>query len=202
MSKNKSDVNKEQASAEAEKKVSESENTEQEMKSAKAKNESDADNIVKDEEALNAEKEKKESESEDESLNDKYMRLAADFRNFKKRAERERSDIYARANEKLATELLDVLDNFERALATFGDDENTGFKSGMEMIFNQIQSVLQNAGVKEITAEGVEFDPNYHNAVMMEDTDEVESGKISTVLQKGYTLNGRVIRHSMVKVAN
>ena len=73
---------------------------------------------------------------------------------------------------------------------------------GMSLIFKQLQGVLEKAGVKEIEALGQEFDPNFHNAVMMEDTDEYESGKVSCVLQKGYTLNNKVIRPSMVKVAN
>jgi molecular chaperone GrpE len=72
----------------------------------------------------------------------------------------------------------------------------------MEMIYSQLMDVLAKAGVSEIIAEGEDFDPNFHNAVMMEDTDKVESGKVSEVLQKGYTLNGRVVRPSMVKVAN
>lgn len=70
------------------------------------------------------------------------------------------------------------------------------------MIFKQLKDVLKNSNVEEIEALGLDFDPNFHNAVMMEDTDEYESGKVSAVLQKGYTLNGRVIRASMVKVAN
>ena len=143
-----------------------------------------------------------EEEEEDEELSAKYMRLMADFQNFKRRAERERGEIYARANESIVTGLLEVADNFERALAddSAGEDEN--FRKGMEMIFNQMMDVLSKSGVEEIKAQGEEFDPNYHNAVMMEDTDKVDSGKVSEVLQKGYTLNGRVIRPSMVKVAN
>lgn len=143
-----------------------------------------------------------ESSEEDEELNVKYMRLMADFQNFKRRSERERGEIYARANENIVTGLLEVADNFERALAhdSAGEDEN--FRKGMEMIFNQLIDVLSKSGVEEIKAEGEDFDPNFHNAVMMEDTDKVDSGKVSEVLQKGYMLNGRVVRPSMVKVAN
>ena len=139
---------------------------------------------------------------EDEELNVKYMRLMADFQNFKRRSERERSEIYARANETIVTQLLEVLDNFERALTDENATEDENFRKGMEMIFTQMKDVLSRSGVSEIDAEGQDFDPNFHNAVMMEDTDKVESGKVSEVLQKGYTLNGRVIRPSMVKVAN
>jgi molecular chaperone GrpE len=158
-------------------------------------NSSDRDNAADDEKPA-------DKDEEDEELNVKYMRLMADFQNFKRRSERERSEIYARANEGIVTQLLDVADNFERALSddSAGEDEN--FRKGMQLIFNQFKDVLTKSGVAEIEAEGAQFDPNFHNAVMMEDTDKVESGKVSEVLQKGYTLNGRVIRPSMVKVAN
>jgi molecular chaperone GrpE len=146
------------------------------------------------------EKEAGSQTQEEEALNVKYMRLMADFQNFKRRTEKEKSDIYAFANEKIISELLDVIDNFERALAT--DNDGDSFYKGMEMIFNQLLGVLEKAGAKEIKALGEEFNPNFHNAVMTEDSDQYESGRIIEVLQKGYTLNNRVIRPSMVKVAN
>ena len=141
-----------------------------------------------------------EKDPEEEALNVKYMRLMADFQNFKRRTEKEKSDIYAFANEKIVRELLDVIDNFERALAagTGGDK----FLEGMEMILKQLQAVLERAGVAEIKCLGEDFDPNFHNAVMTEDSAEYESGKVTAVLQKGYLLNGRVVRASMVKVSN
>ena len=144
--------------------------------------------------------EKKESSAEEEARYVKYMRLMADFQNFKRRTEKEKSDIYAFANEKIVSELLNVIDNFERALlhGAAGDS----FAEGMNMIFKQLQGVLEKAGVKEIEALGLDFDPNFHNAVMTEDSTEYESGKVTEVLQKGYTLNSKVIRPSMVKVAN
>lgn len=147
-----------------------------------------------------AEEEKEESKEPEEDENTRYMRLMADFQNYKKRVEKEKKDIYSYANEKIATELLTVLDNFERALEHEGEDKS--FKEGMEMIFKQLFDVLEKAGLKEIPALGEEFDPNFHNAVMNEDTDQYESGKVSGVMQKGYTLNGKVIRPSMVKVAS
>lgn len=133
---------------------------------------------------------------EDEST--RYMRLMADFQNFKKRAAKEKTDLYQYANEKIVTELLTVLDNFERALEQEAGD--AGFKEGMELIFKQLGDVLEKSGLAEIEALGEDFDPNFHNAVMTEESEEYESGKISGVLQKGYTLNGKVIRPSMVKV--
>lgn len=141
-----------------------------------------------------------ENGTEDEALNIKYMRLMADFQNFRRRTEKEKSDIYAFANEKIISELLDVIDNFERALAA-GNAEDSFYK-GMEMILKQLLAVLEKAGASEIPALGEEFDPNFHNAVMMEDSTEYDSGKVTEVLQKGYILNSRVIRPSMVKVAN
>ncbi len=141
-----------------------------------------------------------EKDPEEEALNTKYLRLMADFQNFKRRTEKEKSDIYAFANEKIVKELLDVIDNFERALAAGNDGDK--FLEGMEMILKQLQAVLERAGVTEIKCLGEDFDPNFHNAVMTEDSAEYESGKVTAVLQKGYILNGRVVRASMVKVAN
>ena len=147
-----------------------------------------------------AAEEKKKATAEEEALNVKYMRLMADFQNFKRRTEKEKSDIYAFANEKIISELLNVIDNFDRAL--LHGAEGDSFAEGMNMIFKQLQGVLEKAGVKEIEALGLDFDPNFHNAVMTEDSTEYESGKVTEVLQKGYTLNSKVIRPSMVKVAN
>ena len=154
-----------------------------------------------DENAEAAEEKKEEKEAEPEEDGDaKYLRLMADFQNYKKRVEKEKKDLYSYANEKLVTELLAVLDNFERALAH--EDSGDGFKEGMEMIFKQLMDVLEKSGLAEIAALGEDFDPNFHNAVMTEETEEYESGKVSGVLQKGYTLNGKVIRPSMVKVVS
>ena len=154
-----------------------------------------------DENAEAAEEKKEEKEAEPEEDGDaKYLRLMADFQNYKKRVEKEKKDLYSYANEKLVTELLAVLDNFERALAH--EDSGDGFKEGMEMIFKQLVDVLEKSGLAEIAALGEDFDPNFHNAVMTEETEEYESGKVSGVLQKGYTLNGKVIRPSMVKVVS
>lgn len=152
------------------------------------------ENEEKDTEA--PEKAVKEEAAEDEST--RYLRLMADFQNYKKRVEKEKKDLYSYANEKLVTEQLEVLDNFERALEQETSDES--FKKGMEMIFKQLSNVLEKSGLAEIAALGEDFDPNVHNAVMTEETEDYESGKVSGVMQKGYTLNGKVIRPSMVKV--
>lgn len=144
--------------------------------------------------------EAEEKSEEEEGLNSKYLRLMADFQNYKRRVEKEKSDIYAYANEKLVSQLLDVIDNFERALLHEASDESFG--EGMKMIFKQLTGVLEKAGLEEINALGEDFDPNFHNAVMTEDNDEYESGKVTEVMQKGYLLNKKVIRPSMVKVNN
>ena len=137
---------------------------------------------------------------EEEAWSMKYMRLMADFQNYKKRTEKEKSDIYAYANEKLVTEFLTVIDNFERALAHECTDES--YTEGMKMIFNQFTGALEKAGLEEIKALGEDFDPMFHNAVMMEDNDAYESGKVTNVMQKGYMLNKKVIRPAMVMVNN
>ncbi len=159
---------------------------------------SEKDDGIPDEE--DAGNEKKETETREESSDTKYMRLMADFQNFKRRTEKEKSDIYAYANEQIALGLLEVIDNFERAL----DHESTdkAYAEGMELILKQLIEVLKKSGIEEIKTLGEEFNPNFHNAVMMEDNPDFESGKVTEVLQKGYTLNSKVIRPSMVKVNN
>ncbi|MBK5246417.1 MAG: nucleotide exchange factor GrpE [Peptostreptococcaceae bacterium] len=146
-------------------------------------------------------KEKDEVQTaEEEAVAIKYLRLMADFQNYKRRVEKEKSDIYAFANEKIVLELLDVIDNFERALAHQGEEGNV-ISDGMNMIYKQLKAVLEKSGLQEIEALGQEFDPNLHNAVMMEDSEEYEPGKVTLVMQKGYFLNKKVLRHTMVRVA-
>jgi len=145
-------------------------------------------------------KEEEAQKAEEEAVGIKYLRLMADFQNYKRRVEKEKSDIYAFANEKIVLELLDVIDNFERALSHQGEEENV-ISEGMNMIYKQLKAVLEKSGLQEIEALGQEFDPNLHNAVMMEDSEEYEPGKVTLVMQKGYFLNKKVIRHTMVRVA-
>ena len=150
--------------------------------------------------AEKAESGKEESGEESKEEDDlRYLRLMADFQNFRKRTDKEKADVYSYANEKIMGDLLTVMDNFERALE---HDADENFKEGIEMIFKQLQDALEKSGLAEIPALGEDFDPNVHNAVMAEETEDYESGKVSGVMQKGYTLNGKVIRPSMVKVAN
>ena len=142
----------------------------------------------------------KEEESADDDMANKYVRLMAEFQNYKKRVSKEKDDLRNYANENLVLSLLEVLDNFERALKHDADDE--GFVAGMQMIFKQMLEKLNKAGLEEIKALGTDFDPNFHNAVLTGDDPKYESGKVTDVMQKGYTLNGKVIRAAMVKVNN
>ncbi|MCF0150499.1 MAG: nucleotide exchange factor GrpE [Firmicutes bacterium] len=145
-----------------------------------------------------AEEAQPEKKEEDEDLQNKFLRLNADFQNFRRRAEKEKHDIYAYANENIVKQLLDVIDNFERATAVETADEK--YKEGMMLILKQLQDVLEKNNVEEIEALGQAFDPNVHNAVMTEAA-EAESGTVTKVFQKGYMLNKKVIRPAMVVVA-
>ena len=146
------------------------------------------------------EKSEEKTEEKADDGNEKYVRLMAEFQNYKKRVAKEKNDIREYATEKLVMELLPVLDNFERALAASAEDDHAGYAKGMELIFTQMVTELQKSGLAEVEAEGQDFDPTKHNAVMTEENEELESGKVSKVLQKGYALNDKVIRPSMVAV--
>jgi molecular chaperone GrpE len=147
--------------------------------------------------------EDKEQEAEtkkaDEDLQTKYLRLAADFQNFRRRTEKEKSDIYAFANEKIMTDALTVLDNFDRAMDAAPKDDK--FAEGMSLIHKQFSEMLVKHGLKEIEALDKPFDPQFHNAVQRMAKEGAETDTVITVLQKGYILNGKVIRPSMVIVA-
>ncbi len=151
-----------------------------------------------DDENKEAPEEKKEPEEDNDT---RYMRLAADFQNFKRRVEKEKSDIYQYANEKIALDIIEVMDNFERALTHSADCADKQFAEGVEMIYKQLKTVLDKNNIIAIEDEGHEFDPNFHNAVIVEENPDFESGIVIQSMQKGYTLNGKVIRPSMVKVA-
>ncbi|MCI6660005.1 nucleotide exchange factor GrpE [Peptoniphilaceae bacterium SGI.137] len=138
-------------------------------------------------------------EQEMTALRDQFVRLQADFQNYRNRAERDKQDTVRFANERLIVDLLEVVDNFERAIAT--EKEHDAFFQGMEMIDHQIRSILEKNGVEEIVSDGAVFDPNLHNAVLSEESDTVESGHVIETMVKGYTLHGRMIRPAMVKVA-
>ena len=133
-------------------------------------------------------------------LSDKLLRQMAEFDNFRKRTAREKEEIGAVAKSKCIAEILPVLDNFERAMMTECADAE--FKKGMEMIFKSMNDALKKLGVEEIEAQGQPFNPDFHYAVSTVENEELGSNVVASVLQKGYQLNGKVIRHAMVAVAN
>ncbi len=131
---------------------------------------------------------------------DKYLRLLAEYDNFRKRSLKERLDASADATAKAALEVISVIDNFERAMAAECSDE--GYKQGVEMIYGQFTEVIKKLGVEEIEALGKEFDPNLHNAVSQVEDENFGENTVSQVYQKGYRLGDKVIRCAMVVVAN
>ena len=133
-----------------------------------------------------------------EEQKDKMLRLAAEFDNYKKRTAREYAALIESANLDLIRSLLDILDNFRRALASAKDADAEAIFKGMEMIYNQFDSLLKERGLEEIEAEGQPFDPELHEAVMTTPTDEVPEDYVAGELQKGYKIKGRVVRHSTV----
>ena len=138
-----------------------------------------------------------ELEKKNYDLNDKYLRVVAEYDNFRKRTLKERDSIYSDAYIDAVKQILPIVDNMERAEAYMGED---GASEGVKMIMNAIHTVLEKMGVSEI--ETKTFDPNYHNAVMHIDDESYEEGAIVEVFQKGYKLKDKVIRYAMVKVAN
>ena len=130
-------------------------------------------------------------------------RQMAEFENFRKRSEKEKSTMYEMGARDIIERMLPVIDNFERGLATVPEDEKgSPIAQGMETIYKQFQKTLEEAGVKPIEAVGQEFDPNFHNAVMHVDDDSLGENIVAEELQKGYMYRESVVRHSMVKVAN
>ena len=150
-----------------------------------------------------AKKEKKDPLKEKvEELNDRVMRQMAEFDNFRKRTDKEKAQMFEQGQGSVLEKLLPVIDNFERGLATVPEAEKDGaFADGMNKIYKQLITELENLGVTPIEAVGKEFDPNLHNAVMQVESAEYESGIVAQELQKGYKFHDTVLRHSMVAVA-
>ncbi|MBO4902923.1 MAG: nucleotide exchange factor GrpE [Lachnospiraceae bacterium] len=147
-------------------------------------------------------KEKKDKRDEQiEELQDRVKRQLAEFENFRNRTEKEKASMYELGAKSVIEKILPVIDNFERGLASIpAEEQDSAVATGMQMIYKQLTTELENLGVKPIEAVGCEFDPNYHNAVMQTQSDEYESGVIAQELQKGYTYHDTVVRHSMVSV--
>ena len=137
-----------------------------------------------------------------EKLEDKVKRQLAEFENFRNRTEREKTAMFETGAKSVIEKMLPVVDNFERGLATVPEENKEDpFVDGMNRVYKQLLTELENIGVKPIEAVGKEFDPNLHNAVMQVASEEYESGVIVQELQKGYTYRDGVVRHSMVAVA-
>lgn len=131
--------------------------------------------------------------------NNKYIRLFAEYDNYRKRTAKEKSETYSNASAKCIEELLPVIDSFERSLDVECTDEN--FKNGMSMIFGQLKTFLEKMNVTAIEALGAEFNPNIHNAISQQDGTDYASNHVCTVFQKGYRIGDKLIRPAMVAVA-
>ena len=142
-------------------------------------------------------------EQQIEELTDRLKRNMAEFDNFRKRTEKEKSSMYVIGAKDIIEKILPVLDNFERGLAAVPEDEKgSSFAEGIEKIYKQFVKTLEDAGVETIEAVGQQFDPNLHNAVMHVEDEKYGENEIAMELQKGYKYRGSVVRHSMVQVAN
>lgn len=149
-------------------------------------------------------KNKKDKKDEKiEELTDRLTRQMAEFDNFRKRTEKEKSQMYEIGAKDIIEKILSVVDNFERGIAAVPEEEKSNpFAEGMEKIYKQLMTTLEEIGVKPIEAVGQEFDPDFHNAVMHVEDEEVGENIITEEFQKGYLYRDSVVRHSMVKVAN
>ena len=147
-------------------------------------------------------KKKKDKKDEQiEELNDRLKRQMAEFENFRKRSEKEKSQMFDMGARTVLEKILPVVDNFERGLAAVPEDKKEdGFVDGMDKIYKQLMKELDDIGVKPIECIGKEFDPEFHNAVMQVENDELEAGTVASELQKGYMYKDTVLRHSMVSV--
>ncbi|WP_099208888.1 nucleotide exchange factor GrpE [Urinicoccus timonensis] len=140
-----------------------------------------------------------EVQAQEDSYKDQLIRLTADFTNYKRRVEKEKKDFLALGVKKVALDLLGVIDNFERALDH--SDEDSSFKEGVEMIYQQLLDLLKKNNICPMEALNEKFDPNRHHAVLVEEKEGVEEGVVIDVVQKGYMINDEVLRPAMVKVS-
>ncbi len=165
---------------------------------------SEEEKAEKKDKKLFGKKEKKDKKDEKiDELNDKLMRTMAEFDNFRKRTDKEKTQMFEIGAKDIVEKILPVIDNFERGLATVPEDsKDSAFTQGIEQIYKQLLTALGEAGVKPIDAVGKEFDPNFHNAVMHDEDENYGENIVSEELLKGYMYRETVVRHSMVKVVN
>ena len=192
----------EEAEAETEEKAEE-ETEEKEAEETEAKTE-ESEEDKKSEKKLFGKKNKKDKKDEEiEELTDRLTRQMAEFDNFRKRTDKEKSQMYEVGAKDIIEKILPVVDNFERGLdAVKEEDKEDPFVQGMEKVYKHLMTTLEEIEVKPIEAVGKEFDPNFHNAVMHVDDENFGENIVAEEFQKGYTYRDSIVRHSMVKVAN
>ena len=197
-----------EAVEEAKKEAEASKDEAEEAKTEEASEEQEAETENQTEEKASkkffGKKDKKDKKDEKiEELTDRLTRQMAEFDNFRKRTEKEKSQMYEVGAKDIIEKILPVVDNFERGIAAVPEEEKSNpFAEGMEKIYKQLMTTLEEIGVKPIEAVGQEFDPDFHNAGMHVEDEEVGENIITEEFQKGYLYRDSVVRHSMVKVAN
>ena len=179
----------------------EQEPKEEPAESSEEKDPEDAKDEDKKKGLFNKKEKKNPLQEKVDELNDKVLRQMAEFENFRKRTDKEKAQQFELGQSNILEKLLPIVDNFERGLAAVPESEKDGaFADGMNKIYKQLVTELENLGVTPIEAVGKEFDPNFHNAVMQVESEEYGSGIVAQELQKGYMFHDTVLRHSMVGV--
>ena len=197
-----------EAVEEAKKEAEASKDEAEEAKTEEASEEQEAETEDQTEEKASkkffGKKDKKDKKDEKiEELTDRLTRQMAEFDNFRKRTEKEKSQMYEIGAKDIIEKILPIVDNFERGLGSVPEEEkNAPFVEGMEKIYKQLMTTLESVGVKPIEAVGQEFNPDFHNAVMHVEDENFGENIVAEEFQKGYTYRDSVVRHSMVKVAN
>ena len=201
------DLEKDAAEKQAEE-VSEAEETETETEAAESGEQAeeteeseaeDGQEAPADEKKGFFKKKKDKKDEQIEELNDKLKRQMAEFDNFRKRTEKEKTQMYDMGAKSIIEKILPVIDNFERGLAAVPEEQREdAFVVGMDKVYRQMLTELDASGVKPIEAVGQEFDPNFHNAVMQVESEEYDSGVVAQELQKGYMYKDSVVRHSKI----
>ena len=170
---------------------------------ADAKADDKSDDKSDEKKGLFKKKKKDKKDEQIEELNDRLKRQMAEFENFRKRSEKEKSQMFDMGARTIIEKILPVIDNFERGLAAVPEEQkDDAFVIGMDKVYKQMLTELDAIGVKPIEALGKEFDPDLHNAVMQVESEEYEPGTVAQELQKGYTYKDSVVRHSMVAVVS
>ena len=222
--KKKKDKKSGEAKKDSDKTERKKESKEEDSKKEKAKEEETSEDAAPEEDSKEADKdsgneaedEASDNEKKDEptgkkdkkdtiiaELNDKVMRQMAEFENFRKRTEKEKTQMFDMGAKAIIEKILPIVDNFERGLASVPEDsESDSFAEGMKMIYKQMTTALEQAGLEPIEAVGTTFDPEIHNAVMHIDDEAYGENEVVEEMQKGYKYHDTVVRHSMVKVAN